>query len=247
MKIVAMLNFYDETPDDLSACIESISFVDALIALDGPYAGYPHGDKIRSDPDALEAIMDTCGKHDIRWSISQPGVPWEGNEVEKRNEMLRLALSPREWMIGAEAHGKKLFDEAPPLAGPEDWLLVVDTDHRWEIDSEQALRFQLQTTNFDFAEVYFGDTRFLDGRWAYYELRLLMRAIPGMRYERNHYTTVLPDGRFSNLRRKGSTASALDITDMAHVHHLVHDRDPVRRAKQVVWYDDRDGNKREIK
>lgn len=234
MKIHAMLNFYGEDPDLLHACVTAVckAGVDSVLALDGPYASYPHEGKLESSREAFMAIADAAGEQGADSIVcASPGV-WEGDEVAKRNEMLRVLVSDF-FMFGTIELGR-------------DWLLVVDADHMWEIDEGFDLKHHLERTQHNFAEVSFSDQVVQTGPHSWYELRLLMRALPGMKYVGNHYTTVMPDGSSSNLRRKGS-ASALDLTEHVRVRHLVHERDQQRRAKQTAYYDVRDGQGLETK
>lgn len=231
--MTAMLNYFDEEPQMLFDCVKSVCDVgvDHVIALDGPYANFPH-EKTYSLPSSNLAIVEACRESGVDWWVVTRNIAWEGDEVAKRNEMLRLALSPilDSW-----------FEPRPPLAGPDDWLLVVDADHRWSVVDGYSLKVFLAASREDFAEVAFADARHPDGSWAWYEARLLNRAITGMRYDGAHWRISLPDGRTSStLRAGGSTSSALDLRGCVQVTHHLAERDPERLAKQAAWYHERD-------
>lgn len=107
MKLVACLSFYDEQPDTLKRCATSLVNVgaDHLLALDGPYALYPH-----AEPRTNEQAID-CLRHATRTiglTLHQPNHAWQANELEKRNTLFRIAHQ---------------------LATPgTDWLMVIDAD-----------------------------------------------------------------------------------------------------------------------
>lgn len=220
MKLIGMLCFYDEDPDLLEMSVQRAFDVgvDFLVAGDGPYALYPNRDPI--SPMVCHAVIRFISGD--RVSFVNP-TSWAGNEVEKRNAILSHALE---------------------LADPGDWLLVFDADHLWACSG--SLKAALATTGHDFAEVLFADGRLPDGAPAWYEARLLNRAIPGMHYDGAHWRIRLPDGTTSPTLRAGAADTdgpALDLRAMASVWHAVHELPPERRARQATYYSKRDKGK----
>lgn len=215
-----MLNFYNEDPDLLEMSVQRAFDVgvDLLVAGDGPYALYPNKKPI-SPKECYEAIRRASQDR----VVFVAPTTWAGNEVEKRNAILDTTLQ---------------------FVEPGDWLLVFDSDHLWACSG--SLKAALVTTGCDFAEVSFADGRHPDGSPAWYEARLLNRAVPGMRYEGAHWRILLPDGTTSPTLRAGAAETdgpCLDLRAMASVWHAVNELPPERRARQKVYYDGRDGRR----
>lgn len=108
MRIHALLSFYDESPSFLAACVSSIApLVDHVIAVDGAYALFPNS-LPRSDRLQIETIQSICDATGTACTIHQPADIWYGNEVEKRNQMFKIANAFAEpftdwyWVIDAD-------------------------------------------------------------------------------------------------------------------------------------------------
>lgn len=223
MKLIAMLSWFDEDPELLEECISRVRAlgVDHLVAVDGPYDLYP-AERQQSPYEPFKAILDASAGIGV---TMRNKASWSGNEVEKRNFMLGLALG---------------------VADRDDWLLVVDSDHMWEArrSDDLPLKMLLEMTTLDFAEVSISDEAPDVQDPHTYPARLLMRAIPGMRYDGAHYRIRLPDGRKSLALRteaEESTATALDLHDRFLVRHLVFHLSAERRDRQTIYYRGRDG------
>lgn len=219
MKLIGMMSFFDENEDQLQSCVRDLHDlgVKILIVVDGPYALYPHT-QIHSSPSQIDALRRECSRLDIAMWLYQPSEAWAGNEVEKRQIMLDLALSVYE---------------------TGDWLVIWDADYQlYSLPSLEMIFEALEDTTCDFAAVDFTDC-LTDAGW--HEMRMFMRAQP-MSMGTNHHTYVLADGRRSQiLSRPGmSTAGALDLREV-RIRHRVADRDPERRARQTKYYERRDG------
>lgn len=108
MKIVGCLSWYDESPSWLAASVASTCrFADHLVAVDGAYALFP-GAEPRSGTEQYDAIRETAHALGRGLTIHTPDDVWWGNEVQKRNAMLRLAL--------------QVADSS------DDWLFIFDAD-----------------------------------------------------------------------------------------------------------------------
>lgn len=230
MRLLALLSWYDESPLWLNATITSAApHIDHLIAVDGAYALYPHGQP-QSRSDQACAVIETCQAAGIGLTLHRPQKRWYGNEVEKRTHMFRLAEV-----------------EATP---DEDWYLVLDADeviHKAPHD----LRQQLAATGHDVAEVTFwerGDPYRNPDRLKYesqvalpadfhYKVRILFRAIPGLRCDTTHYKYVTGDGRKLWGYPGTSMQDALNLGDgLFVIEHRTHYRPKQRHEDAQTYY-----------
>lgn len=235
--ITGCLSFFDEEPELLVECITALAGagVDQLVAVDGPYALYPHT-STSSSRKALDAIRWATRKHRINLLLSGGGHAWDGNEVEKRQHMLQLAR-------GAQPKGK--WNQ---IRLANDWLLIVDADHVWESDGDLHDLLKPADTRKHysfFAMVSFAEVFQPDGTPIYSPARPLMRARWDLRMGTNHYTYEIDDGFSTFLDRPMSTMRAYDLTDRVRVVHRVHDRDPEKRSRQGAYYEQRDSRRLE--
>lgn len=169
MRIVAALAWWDEKPEDLEACVRSLTACDAIVALDGAYRRYPGG-TAHSPADQLEAIRYGAGIAGLDCLILQPGRLWAG-QVEKRSYLLNAAS------VGA------------------DWIAIVDTD--WICKGDRtAVRLWLDRTSADVVSVpFFTPTGKGEAATGWHENLVnkrvqnphFFRALPGLRVERFHW------------------------------------------------------------
>ena len=127
MKLVALLAWYDERPDWLTATVESLHLleVDHLVAVDGAYEHFPGG-TATSSPNQAAAIATAAARHHVRCEIHHPTARWP-SEVAKRNYLFREGQR-----VGA------------------DWYFVVDADELVESGGAKAA---LERTDLDVAAV----------------------------------------------------------------------------------------------
>lgn len=230
MQIVALLSWYEESPRWLEETIDSLVLagVDRLVALDGAYGLFP-GATPHSDPAQKEAIREAAdGLFPV--DIYTPSKVFKGNEVQKRST---------------------LFEFGEEVTTEDDWYFVMDAD---ELISEvpDDFRARLEQTDRDVAEVTFVEQRNPDlpppslwQRKDRYPIRVLFRAIRGLRVKTNHWTYVTPDGRKLWGQNKRTLAPALDCTDV-EILHRSDLRQEGRRADQYSYYSTRDQRKTEI-
>jgi len=233
MRIVGLLSWYEENPAWLAEMIASLpsAGISHLIALDGAYALYP-GAAPRSDSSNVEAIQAACTAVGLTYSIHQPVEVWEGNEVEKRSA---------------------LFELAEQVTTEEDWYFVMDADET--ITSVPSnFRTRLARTRLDVAMVTFYEPPqedsgpAIDFRWQRkqrYPIRVLFRAVRGLRVVQNHWTYVTPDGRRLWGQNKRTLEPALDCTDL-EIFHRSNLRHEERRADQYAYYATRDEEMAEL-
>ncbi len=219
--IVGLLNFYKEDDLLLKRSVRGLARlgVKRIVAVDGPYALFPN-DGPYSDPQQIRVLRQATTQRGVELCLFQPDEPWAGNETEKRQRMLDLAL-------GRAYRG--------------DWLVIWDCDYRL-MDAPDAMWIsdRLQTTGLDVATVSFTEDGFCE-HYDGYPMAMFLRAIPGIKMDGNHHTYVLPDGRRSQVLRRPveNEAEALDLSDV-RILHDVQRRDPERRARQTAYYEARD-------
>lgn len=216
----------------LAACVASLVKlqVEHLVAIDGAYQLMPGG-KGSSGIDQTRAITDTADAIGIGLTLHHlpQAEKFRGNEVEKRNLSLRLALS---------------------FATPEDWLFVIDGDEVVDKITGDP-RGSLETTELDVAE--FSLVTMLDPtRGAKDEflvscagridsrtpVRGFLRALPGLRYEANHYTVTDGDRRLAPA--SFYSEQAVDLNGMVELEHRKHLRDVYRLERGAAFYTARD-------
>lgn len=230
MKIVAVLSWFDESPTMLAACVTSLRHLEVshLVAVDGAYGLMPGG-RGTSGVDQTRVVTDVCAAAGMGLTLHQPARSFRGNEVEKRNLSLQLALQ---------------------TAAPGDWLLIIDADEVLEPVRGAALRM-LAETDLDAATCSL--VRKLDpqagtedefvarcsgGPDSVNPVRRLLRALPGLRYQANHYTVVdgdrvlTPDSYFAER--------ALDLGASVFIEHRKHLRDIYRLERGAAFYSARD-------
>jgi hypothetical protein len=176
IRLIALLNWYDETPAFLHECVESLATVgvDHLVAVDGAYHAYPDA-KPTTGTRQAHTFHTACARHRIGCTVHTPQAPWAGNELEKRTFLFRLAHT---------------------IATPtEDWLLVADADELWEADTPTTLRTQLEQTPHDVATLHIRE--YVDtGHTNRDTARKAFRAHPtGIRVHGAHYIYVDGDNR----------------------------------------------------
>lgn len=208
MRIVAVLSWYDEPVDWLRECVASARFCDHLIAVDGPYAAFPH-EMPSSPPDQLEAIREAWPDCDVH--VRQE--PW-GGEVAKRDYMLRLAV-----------------------AESADWIFRIDADEI-VTDVPVDLREQLARTPRHVSESTFMYEATPGWPLAESQLRCLFRALPGIGVSGAHSRVVAQvDGKRAMLAGPDLTLceAAEPITGL-RMRHRSHERSQDRQSQKADYY-----------
>jgi hypothetical protein len=226
-RIVAVLSWFDESPDMLRDMVLSLPLagVDALVAVDGAFEHFA-GNGYKSPREQVDAIYDAAQQIGVTSSCSIPGSRWR-NEPEKRSYAFRLA------------EGRK-----------PDWYLVLDSDERI-LAAPPDLKDRLAETDKDVVEgmlleaqattwsAEFDDEEGLPAIHAQRFVkprRCLIRAIPGLRCGPRHFDYVTPDGR--NLW--GDTyGSPLLMRDLV-IDHRNHERNKARADAAWEYYRVRD-------
>lgn len=201
MKVIAMLSWFEERPSWLSATVASLrGLCDHIVAVDGAYALFPDA-RPRSGPEQAEAVIETAHASNIGLTLHRPKHVWRGNEVQKRNHLVQLAML-----------------EAEPNV---DWLFRIDGDET-VTDIPFGIHTRLEAETLDVGGVTLWTRSHLQGSKAPADiqnrfdtesaergLRFLIRALPGLRVENYHAGYVaaygppleeLPAADYSDLR-----------------------------------------------
>ena len=231
-RVIGLLSWYNESPSWLAATVSSFGkVIDHLVAVDGPYAAYPHNGRIKSDPEQAEIIQRTCDAMGIGLTLYQPTEAFFGNEVEKRSLAFALALT---------------------VAQPHDWVWVFDADEvltKYPAD----LRTRLHCIERDAVEVTLtsrqgyeaaGDVDQIvplptDSRQ---DLRMIFRALPGLRVMGRHDVYVAgpnddPVFLWGPTTYPIKPASRIDGVE---VEHRTHRRAAHRKQASHDYYRTRD-------
>ena len=232
MRIHALLSWYDESAMWLSAAITSLlPHVDHIVAVDGAYLLYPDGQP-QSRVDQAHAIVETCHAAGVGLTLHRPQTKWIGNEVEKRNRLFALAER--------DAH-------------PDDWYWVIDADEL-VANAPHDLRALLEQSEHDVAKVMLWERsdQYRDAESLAYlqetalpsdfhcPLRMLFRAIPGLRCDLAHYRYRTPDGRYLWNYPTEPMEDALDLLDLVRVEHRRFFRPKQRKIDARTYYMRRD-------
>jgi hypothetical protein len=221
VRVVGLLSWYDEKPAWLRDAIRSFApLLDALVAIDGAYHHYPDA-KPASDPAQHRAVLDACQRADLPVTLVVPPRPWP-SEMAKRSA---------------------LFLNGSLLATPGDWYCVIDADERLMPSSHpHTIRGVLSNTPHDCGDVTFVEPK--DGEVREFPIRIIFRALPGLRVEGNHWTYVTGDGRV--LWGTNCRTPAADLTKLMRVEHLTYLRPRERHQRQHRYYTDRDAGALEV-
>lgn len=225
MRLVALLNFYDERPDFLQAVVASLPLasVDALVALDGPYSLFPAGRRY----DLLEQRETVTGTAQAAGlQLVLDGREGWKSECEKRTHLFRLG------------------DNLRP-----DWFLVIDADEPI-LQAPTDLKDRLASTAADYGDclslehmapalsagVEGDDFPVILAQRYVKPRRCLIRAVPGITVGPVHSDYFTPDGR--NLWGD-EYGTPLLVRDMV-IDHRNRLRDPVRLQAALDYRDARD-------
>ncbi|MFJ6729998.1 hypothetical protein ACIQPQ_34375 [Streptomyces sp. NPDC091281] len=218
MHVIGLLSWWEEPASWLAECVAGLAQIcDHLIAVDGPYALFPGATKKpASGSEQADTIMRAAAGAGLGCTVHIAREPWWGGEVAKRDYMLRLAMT---------------------MARPGvDWLLRVDADEVFTqvpVDTKKILG----ETELDVAEVTMWERGDEDSQ---FPLRVLYRALPGIRIQQAHYVVTVPgtDGGSRVLVGNDTVhrqETALPLWDV-RLEHRTRQRSPRRRALKDQYY-----------
>jgi hypothetical protein len=225
MRLVALLNYYDERPDFLQAVVASLPLagVDHLVALEGSYSLFPSG---RSYPvsEQEDAIRAAAKAAHVECTVAgRDG--WE-SECEKRTHLFRLGDQLNaDWFLVIDA------DEVILQAPPDLKQRLADTDR----DYADCLSLEHMAPTLS-AGVEGDDMPIILAQRYVKPRRCLIRAVPGIVVGPAHSDYFTGDGR--NLW--GSEyGSPLLVRDMV-IDHRNRLRDETRMQAALDYRDARD-------
>lgn len=215
MKVVALLNWYEESPSWLAETVASAGkLCDHIIAVDGPYANFPGAlNKPFSGSDQAEVIFHTAAGAGMGCTIHAPREVWWGNEVEKRAYLMEL--------------GQTITTE-------DDWFLVIDADEvLTEVPADS--RAKLADISRDVAELMLWERGDLDTN---YGCRRFFRALRGITYQQAHYVITAPSVSpqvLNGSETKHKLVPAADMWDV-RMEHRSKFRTDLRNALKSQYY-----------
>lgn len=163
MRIIALLNFFDERADWLAACVASLNGVaDHIVAMDGAYVLFPQAKPHSGDVQA-GAIVSTAQALGIGVTYSAPQTVWMENEVEKRNQLVQI--------------GKAIAEEG-------DWFLVLDAD-MVVTSSPPDLKDVLASCEHEVGSYWVDEAH--EGQSGRHPMRYLFRYADDLHITRTHY------------------------------------------------------------
>jgi hypothetical protein len=233
MKIIGTLCFYDEPPVWLASTVTSAAkLCDHIVCCDGAYGLFPGAlRRPVSSAMAHEAITHAATAAGIGLTLHVPTTPFLGNEVEKRNLMLRLAATVGEPMV--------------------DWVFTIDGDEIVTYASS-LVRTDLEDTILHVAETTTKESSPAedDRQREAYEAgarpyRHLMRLLPNLRVAGAHwvYWGDHPDDGtlcLQGVRGVHRVEPALDLTHGVTKEHRHAWRGKQRQQNATDYYRVRD-------
>lgn len=217
MRVIGLLSWYEEPVSWLAECVASAArLCDHLVAVDGPYALFPGAvRKPASGSEQAEVIAHTAAGAGVGCTIHAPRVPWWGNEVGKRN-----------WM----------FQAGSLIAEPGDWFLRVDADEvLTQVPSDT--RTLLAATSRDVAEVTMWERG--DGQDSQFPIRVLFRALPGIRIQQAHYVVTAPSEDGTRVLCGNDAVHNSELAEAlwdVRLEHRTQQRSAMRRAQKDDYY-----------
>lgn len=235
MRIHGVVCWFQESPSWLAAMAASAArLVDHLVVVDGRYALFGHELPVSPTLEA-ETLIETCEGAGVAMTMYRPSEPYWGNEVEKRNLSVRLAMVSATQM--------------------EDWVVVLDGDQYIRHVNKVAVRNQLKLTDKHVAELVVEEYmdphnpdqpldiarhRFL-GSVHHTYVRQMYRCLPNLGYEGAHYCVHGDvDGVKTWLWGHPEMVEAERIEDHLIVRHRNILRTAERRQQAAFYYEQRD-------
>jgi hypothetical protein len=214
--LYALLCWFDEHPRFLERAVyTSVRLgVERLVALDGAYKLYP-GAQRTSPPEQSRAILRAANALGLDLTFGKPKL-WE-TELEKREAM--IALVPE-----------------------QEWFCWLDADFE-VMSNNPRLPERLERAEYNAADVTIRHLRgpYFPNLPPLTDFRLFYRHLPGLHFERNHYTLVAGDGRrLWGNGTHGAIEPGLDLRREVVIAHHTNGRPIERVRRQVAYYKTRD-------
>lgn len=228
--IVGALVWFNESPTWLVRTISSLAKVcDHVVAVDGRYALFQHDMDWSPAPEA-EAVLAAAEGVALPLTLHIPRAPFEGNEVEKRNLLLRLALvhteSENDWIFVCDADEYVIHADTRSLldAGPVATCLLEEYfDPFTQLGPDGGVAKSLPLPN----------------TWRT-PVRRFYRALPGLQYVGTHYHVGgWSLGEWVWLDGPGK-CEAFELRENVILRHENPRRAELRRQQAATYYSTRD-------
>jgi hypothetical protein len=248
MRVVGLLNWFDEAPSWLQGAVSSIApILDHVIAVDGAYMLFPHAaHQHRSGFEQAEAIEEAAYAAGIGVTVHSPAEAWKG-EVEKRSFMFQM--------------GEQITTE-------DDWYAIIDADEVVRQIPDDFLDDLAKTEAAAVEVAMWERTDVLEDRnkaiaaqsfvWEAQSttpMRKMFKALRGLRVVGNHYTYATPGRRIlwsaaaantrePALRRMDYVLEHRNSLRPQHRRKVASEyyqrRDEMRIEREPCWRCDRD-------
>lgn len=140
--------------------LKSVEGADQIVCVDGPYADWPHGGKLKSDDTLIDLVR--------RWSkskiIDAPRIPFP-HQIDKRNEC--LIGKPGDWYINIDADEEFRFHGQMDWPGLKAMLESLPEDIAW-LECNWIFRPDMKNNG------------------AYFTGRKIFKHVPGIHYAEHH-------------------------------------------------------------
>lgn len=215
----------DENPLWLTAAVTSIApLLDHLVALDGKYMLYP-GAMQQPSSDVMQsmAVLEAASACNLGVTLHRPSEPFMGNEVQKRQLSIDLAMH---------------FAESE-----DDWCVVFDADMVARHNGLASARADLEQSDHLVAEYARYEDPADEGCTP---IRGIYRLVSGLTYGPAHYCISAPtsDGDrvwlWGNPNLQEPYVDALDLTQTLKFDHRNKKRDRARHDRAWDYYGKRD-------
>lgn len=213
MRIIGLLSWFMEKPDDLRRSIISTSpLIDELVCLDGRYQLFPRSEN-RSTSDEYKAIREACKEQDLPVTIVSVDEPFDGpdgGEVAKRSMLFDLG-----------------FKQNP------DWFYVFDAD-MIVTQINQGWREKLEATDLNVATVMLADEDIAKPHPAFF------RALDGLTVEKRHWRYVAKDEVLWDYPQLVTNPERCDTFKQIVIEHEHKRRISTRIRERNSYYKERD-------
>ena len=128
MKIIATIIFFNDEPELLLKALESVKGADQIVLVDGPYADWPHGGKLKSDNALIDLMRNWGFKNKSLKIINSPTIPFP-HQINKRNEY--LIGNEGDWYINIDADEELRFHGGMDFASLKAMLQSLPKNIAW--------------------------------------------------------------------------------------------------------------------
>lgn len=212
MQLIATIIFFNDELSLLQKALSSVAGADRIICVDGPYADWPHGGKLKSDDSVLDLVR-AFPKTEL---IEAPNLPYL-HQIDKRNQY--LVGKPGDWYVNIDADEELRFHNGFDWAQLKNMLASQPDNIAWlDIDLIYNPSF---------------------GKFGHYLTgRRVFKHLPGIHYSEHHARLWDVDGHRTALEQKEKTTGPwLGMTEKnVDIFHNKNLRDANRLDQQGHYY-----------